>query len=178
LQRLAFSCELICTREKGPRTLTLVLHANRCKASSPVLSTSEVTVHEYFKITKDTVKHIFKLKRAREKSEPEDGARYLVDRLWPRGVSKVALKLNGWLKEVAPSDALRRWFHHDPEKWNEFRKRYFAELDANPDAWRPLAESANRGTVTLIYGARDTEHNNAVALAQYLRTKRHTKQQA
>ena len=111
---------------------------------------------------------MFKLKRAHEKVEAEDGTRYLVDRLWPRGVAKAALKLDGWLKEVGPSDSLRRWFNHDPKKWNEFRKRYFAELDANPDAWGPLVDSGKKGSVTLIYGARDTEHNNAVALAQYL----------
>jgi uncharacterized protein YeaO (DUF488 family) len=113
---------------------------------------------------------MIKLKRAREKPEPEDGARYLVDRLWPRGVSKADLKLDGWLKDVAPSDALRRWFNHDPKKWNEFRKRYFAELDANPDTWNPLLERASKSPVTLVYGARDSEHNNAVALAKYLNT--------
>ena len=118
---------------------------------------------------------MFKLKRAHEKAEAEDGERYLVDRLWPRGVSKATLKLDGWFKELAPSDLLRRWFNHDPKKWNEFRKRYFAELDANPDAWRPLVESGNKGPVTLIYGARDTEHNNAVALADYLKAKKYTK---
>jgi uncharacterized protein YeaO (DUF488 family) len=121
---------------------------------------------------------MFKLKRAREKAEPGDGARYLVDRLWPRGVSKTSLKVEGWLKEVGPSDALRRWFNHDPEKWNEFRQRYFAELDSKPDSWGPLVESARKAPVTLIYGARDREHNNAVALVEYLKTraiKKHTK---
>jgi uncharacterized protein YeaO (DUF488 family) len=110
---------------------------------------------------------MFKLKRAYEKAEAADGARYLVDRLWPRGVTKASLKLDDWLKEVAPSDSLRHWFNHDPEKWNEFRKRYFAELDAKPDAWLPLA--ARKGVVTLVYGAHDSEHNNAVALAEYLK---------
>ena len=87
---------------------------------------------------------MLKLKRAREKAEAEDGARYLVDRLWPRGVSKAALKLDGWLKDVAPSDALRRWFNHDPRKWNEFQKRYFAELDAKPNTWSPLLDEASK----------------------------------
>ena len=114
---------------------------------------------------------MFKLKRAREKAESEDGARYLVDRLWPRGVRKSDLKLESWLKDVAPSDALRRWFNHDPERWDEFRRRYFAELDSNSDAWSPLIESANKGPVTLIYGARDTVHNSAAALAKYLKTR-------
>jgi len=108
------------------------------------------------------------LKRARDEAESGDGARYLVDRLWPRGVTKASLPLEGWVKEVAPSDALRRWFQHDPAKWDEFRRRYFAELDKNPDAWKPLAEAARAGPVTLIYSAHDPEHNNAVALAEYL----------
>ena len=123
---------------------------------------------------------MFKVKRAREKPEPEDGARHLVDRLWPRGVSKAELKLDGWLKNVAPSDGLRRWFNHDPKKWNEFRKRYFAELDANPDTWGPILDEGSKRPLTLIYGARDPVHNNAVALAEYLQTraaKRKVKQQ-
>ncbi|MBV9085277.1 MAG: DUF488 domain-containing protein [Acidobacteriaceae bacterium] len=112
-----------------------------------------------------------KLKRAYEEPEPSDGARYLVDRLWPRGVSKTDLKLQAWLKDVAPSDALRKWFHHDPDNWNEFRERYFGELDANPDAWKPLTEAARHGIVTLVYSAQDVEHNNAAALAEYLARK-------
>jgi uncharacterized protein YeaO (DUF488 family) len=115
-----------------------------------------------------------KIKRAYEKAEPGDGARYLVDRLWPRGVTKASLKLDGWVKEVAPSQDLRRWFNHDPEKWDEFRRRYFAELDANPDTWTVLAEAARKGPITLIYSAHDPDHNNAVALAQYLNA-RHAK---
>lgn len=113
---------------------------------------------------------MFKLKRAYDEAEPADGARYLVDGLWPRGVAKASLKLDDWLKEVAPSDSLRHWFNHDPEKWYEFRKRYFAELDAKPDAWLPLVQAAHKSVVTLIYSAHDTQHNNAVALAEYLKT--------
>jgi uncharacterized protein YeaO (DUF488 family) len=119
---------------------------------------------------------MFKLKRAYEKPETTDGARFLVDRLWPRGIAKTELKINGWLKELAPSNDLRHWFNHDPEKWGEFRRRYFAELDAEPEVWKPLIEAAHKGTVTLLYSAHDTEHNNAVALAEYL--KRHTKKSA
>lgn len=116
------------------------------------------------------MKHfVIKVKRAYEEAEPEDGTRYLVDRLWPRGVKKDALRIEGWLKEVAPSQALRRWFNHDPEKWNEFRRRYFGELDAKPEAWAPLVEAARKGSVTLIYSAHDTQHNNGVALAEYLK---------
>lgn len=110
-----------------------------------------------------------RLKRAYEKAEAEDGKRYLVDRLWPRGVKKTSVKLEAWAKEAGPSDALRRWFNHDPAKWDEFRRRYFAELDANPDAWTPLENAGRKGTITLVYGAHDPEHNNAVALAEYLK---------
>lgn len=116
---------------------------------------------------------MFKLKRAYEEPEATDGARYLVDRLWPRGLTKEGLKLEGWLKEVAPSNELRHWFNHDPAKWDEFRKRYFAELDTEPDAWAPLLDAAHKGTVTLVYSAHEAEHNNAVALAEYL--KRHAR---
>lgn len=116
------------------------------------------------------MKHfVIKVKRAYEEAEPEDGTRYLVDRLWPRGIKKDALSLEGWLKEVAPSQALRRWFNHDPDKWNEFRRRYFGELDARPEVWMPLAEAARKGPLTLIYSAHDAQHNNGVALAEYLR---------
>ncbi len=111
------------------------------------------------------------VKRVYDTSEPDDGIRFLVERLWPRGIKKEALHLDGWLKEVAPSDSLRRWFRHDPKRWDEFRHRYFAELDGKPDAWRALLEAARRNTVTLLYSARDREHNNAVALKSYLEPK-------
>ena len=114
---------------------------------------------------------MIKLKRAYEEPEDSDGVRYLIDRLWPRGLTKAALKIDGWLKDVAPSQALRRWFNHDPEKWSEFRQRYFDELDARPDTWTTLVEAARKGPVTLVYSAHDTDHNNGVALAEYLRTK-------
>jgi uncharacterized protein YeaO (DUF488 family) len=94
-------------------------------------------------------------------------AGFLVDRLWPRGVRKADLPGVVWLKDVGPSSALRQWFGHDPARWDEFRRRYAAELDDAPDAWRPLAEAAAAGDVTLLYGARDPEHNNAVALREY-----------
>ncbi len=111
------------------------------------------------------------LKRAYEKAAPEDGLRFLVERLWPRGLKKANLELDGWLKDVAPSDALRRWFAHDPNKWSEFRRRYFAELDNHPEAWEAMLKAARRGRVTLVYSSHDTEHNNAVALQQYLRSR-------
>ena len=111
---------------------------------------------------------MIKLKRVYEPASLDDGVRILVERLWPRGIKKDALKLDTWLKDVAPSDGLRRWFAHDPRKWNGFRDRYFGELDANPKTWESVAKAARRGRVTLIYSSRDTEHNNAVALKDYL----------
>jgi uncharacterized protein YeaO (DUF488 family) len=111
---------------------------------------------------------MIRLKRVYEAAEVADGTRYLVERLWPRGMRKEALSLDGWLKDVAPSDALRRWFGHDPARWQEFQRRYAAELDTRPDAWRPILAADRRGTVTLLYSAHDTEHNNAAALQAYV----------
>ena len=111
------------------------------------------------------------LKRVYETAAPRDGVRFLVERLWPRGVKKTALHVDRWLKEVAPSSELRQWFRHDPKKWHEFRRRYFRELDANPDLVDPLLKAARRGRVTLVYSSHDTEHNNAVALKDYLENK-------
>ena len=108
------------------------------------------------------------LKRAYEPPAPGDGQRFLVERLWPRGVRKAGLRLDGWLKEVAPSPELRRWFSHDPAKWSAFKRRYFDELRDREPALRPLREAARRGPITLVYGARDTQHNAAVALREYL----------
>jgi uncharacterized protein YeaO (DUF488 family) len=115
---------------------------------------------------------MIKLKRVYEPSEQSDGTRFLVERLWPRGMKKDALHLDGWLKDVAPSQDLRRWFGHDPARWGGFRQRYIAELDAYPEAWRPIEDAARRTTVTLLFSTHDVEHNNAVALAQYLATRR------
>jgi uncharacterized protein YeaO (DUF488 family) len=103
-----------------------------------------------------------------ESATSSDGARFLVDRLWPRGIKKEELKMKAWLKAVAPSPDLRKWFAHDPDKWQEFQKRYRAELKANPDSWEPLLEAAKQGDVTLLYSARDTEHNSAVLLKEFL----------
>ncbi|MBF6613337.1 MAG: DUF488 domain-containing protein [Chloroflexi bacterium] len=111
---------------------------------------------------------MIKIKRVYESVAPTDGNRILVERLWPRGMRKEELTLDSWIKDVAPSTDLRRWFGHDPTKWEEFRKRYFAELDTHPTAWQPLLEAAREGDVTLLYSARDTEHNNAAALKEYL----------
>jgi uncharacterized protein YeaO (DUF488 family) len=111
---------------------------------------------------------LIKTKRAYEPAERGDGTRFLVERLWPRGVKKEALKMEDWLKDVAPSPELRKWFAHDPDKWTEFQKRYRTELKANPEAWQPLLKAAKRGNVTLLYSARDTEHNSALLLKQFL----------
>ena len=111
---------------------------------------------------------MLKTKRAYENAEASDGTRFLVDRLWPRGIKKENLKMKDWLKDVAPSPDLRKWFAHDPEKWHEFQKRYRAELKANPDTWKPILEAAKQGDVTLLYSARDTEHNSAVLLKDFL----------
>jgi uncharacterized protein YeaO (DUF488 family) len=111
---------------------------------------------------------MIKLKRVYEPPEPADGRRVLVERLWPRGVKREALHLDAWLKEVAPSGSLRRWFNHDPVRWPEFQKRYAAELDGNRAAWLAIREAAERGTVTLLFSAHDVEHNNAVALRAYV----------
>ena len=108
------------------------------------------------------------LKRAYDKPEPMDGTRVLVDRLWPRGLKKEDARLNVWLKEIAPSDDLRKWFGHDTDKWDEFKKRYAGELKGNEEAVKKLREIIEGGRVTLIYGAKDEQHNNAVVLKQYM----------
>lgn len=108
------------------------------------------------------------LKRAYEPPDARDGRRVLVERLWPRGVKKENLKLDGWLKNVAPSTQLRQWFAHDPEKWPEFQRRYRAELRQHAPDLAPLVSQARRGRLTLVYSSHDAEHNNAVVLKQLL----------
>ena len=111
---------------------------------------------------------VVKLKRVYDPVSRTDGRRFLVERLWPRGLSKERLHLTSWLKEAGPSTELRKWFNHDPMKWSQFRRRYFRELDARPESWRPILAAARRGIVTLVYSSHDEEHNNAVALQEYL----------
>ncbi len=113
-----------------------------------------------------------KLKQAYEAPNPRDEFRALVHRLWPRGVSKNSPRSDCWLKEIAPSTALRKWLSHDPAKWTEFRDRYFRELDEHSDAVKQLVEYVHHGTVTLVHGARDQEHPDAVALKEYLESDR------
>lgn len=111
------------------------------------------------------------VKRAYEEPSPSDGTRVLVDRVWPRGKTKEELHIEEWMKEIGPSTELRKWFGHDPEKWAEFRKRYFAELEKEPDLTKRLLDLARKGRLTLVYGAKDEQHNQAVALREYLERK-------
>ncbi len=111
---------------------------------------------------------MIRTKRIYEEPSGDDGARVLVDRLWPRGVSKEEAKVDRWEKDLAPSNKLRRWFGHDPAKWEEFLRRYRTELEGKEEALARLRREAGKGTVTLLYGARDEEHNNAVALKRYI----------
>jgi len=108
------------------------------------------------------------IKRTYDPAAREDGRRFLVERLWPRGMKKESLVMDEWLKELAPSTDLRKWFGHQPERWAEFQKRYKEELRANPDAWKPLLDASKRGTVTLLYSAHDIEHNGAIVLRDFL----------
>jgi len=111
---------------------------------------------------------MIKLKRAYEKPARDDGERILVERLWPRGLTKLQAKVDLWLKEVAPSTELRKWFGHDPDRWDEFRRRYQKELKGKDDLIKLLKRKAKAGTITLIYAARDEERNGALVLKQFL----------
>jgi uncharacterized protein YeaO (DUF488 family) len=101
--------------------------------------------------------------------EPSTGRCFLVERLWPRGITRERLSSAQWCKEVAPSHELRTWFGHDPQRWEEFQRRYTLELDAHAEAWQPLVDAAAVDDITLLYSSRDTEHNNAVALRDYVK---------
>jgi uncharacterized protein YeaO (DUF488 family) len=111
---------------------------------------------------------VLKIKRVYEDASRSDGVRFLVERLWPRGVRKEELKMKAWLKDVAPSQKLRQWYAHDISRWEEVRQRYRVELEENANAWQPLLEAARAGDVTLLYSARDTEHNSARVLQEFL----------
>ena len=114
---------------------------------------------------------MIRVKRVYEPFEKSDGVRFLVDHLWPRGLKKDAVHVERWIKAVSPSNELRSWFGHEPGKWKEFQRRYFAELNEQPETWAALLEAAREKDITLVYSARDTEHNNAVALKLYLEKK-------
>jgi uncharacterized protein YeaO (DUF488 family) len=111
---------------------------------------------------------VIQIKRVYDSFAKEDGARFLVERMWPRGKKKEALHMDAWCKNLAPSGDLRRWFNHDPAKWKEFQRRYRAELANNPAACQPLLDAAKQGNITLLYSAHDTEHNSAITLKLYL----------
>jgi len=111
---------------------------------------------------------MIRIKRVYDPHEPDDGPRFLVDRLWPRGMKKDALQMDGWLKEAAPSNDLRHWFGHEPAKWEEFCRCYDAELEANSAVWQPLLKLARKQDITLLCSAHDIEHNNAMALKMFI----------
>lgn len=108
------------------------------------------------------------IKRVYEAPAPSDGRRILVDRLWPRGLSKASAQIDYWAKDIAPSNELRRWYDHDPEKWPEFRRRYFAELNEQPDGVASLRGQIGKGPATFLYSSKEDRLNNAVALREYL----------
>lgn len=114
---------------------------------------------------------MIQLRRVYDEPAAYEGARFLVERLWPRGIRKTELKIDNWQKDAGPSTELRKWFNHDPAKWDEFQRKYFAELDSRPESWEPILKAAKHGAVTLLYSSHDTEHNNAVALKDYLESK-------
>lgn len=113
-----------------------------------------------------------KVKRVYEKPARDDGHRILVDRLWPRGLTKEKARVDSWLRDMAPSDNLRKWFGHDPDKWDEFKRRYFEELEAKGEGVKHIRRKAREGDVTLLYGSKEERLNNAVALREYLKKKR------
>ncbi len=111
---------------------------------------------------------MIQIKRVYEPASGSDDRRVLVDRLWPRGLSKPIAKIDLWVRDIAPSNELRKWYGHDPEKWSEFKQRYYAELEANPEAVEALLEYLGDGNVTLVYSSREERLNNAVALKEYM----------
>ena len=111
---------------------------------------------------------MIQLKRVYEPAAADDGARFLVERLWPRGIKKEALHHDAWLKDAAPSTQLRQWFAHDPKRWAKFQDKYFTELDANPEALESIRKALRKGTVTFLFSSHDVAHNNALALKTYL----------
>ena len=111
---------------------------------------------------------MIQIKRVYEPASGSDDRRVLVDRLWPRGLSKPIAKIDLWVRDIAPSNELRKWYGHDPEKWSEFKQRYYAELEANPEAVEALLEYLGDGNVTLVYSSGEERLNNAVALKEYV----------
>lgn len=118
---------------------------------------------------------MIQLKRVYDPPSSTDGTRFLIERLWPRGMKKTSLRFDAWLREVGPSTSLRRWFSHDPKKWDMFRRRYFSELRQNAEVWAPILKAARQGRVTLLFSSHDTEHNNALALKEFLDARMNSK---
>ncbi len=114
---------------------------------------------------------VIKVKRIYDNPRGTDSYRILVDRLWPRGLSKDEVKIDSWQKDIAPSNSLRRWFSHDERKWNEFKDRYFEELEKNDELVRTIIDRAKEKPITLLYGAKEAKFNNAMALKEYLEEK-------
>ncbi len=108
------------------------------------------------------------IKRVYDPPDTKDGKRILVDRLWPRGISKEAGKIDLWLKEISPSNELRKWYDHDPEHWDQFKEKYFKELESNPEAVEKFKTELNSPVITFLYSSKNTEYNNAIALKEYL----------
>lgn len=160
--------EIQSMRRTRPHTVTPWARAEGTRITYPGLSVKSLSELNSRKERSHSMIH---LKRVYDKSDPGNGKRFLVERLWPRGIKKSEVHFDAWLKEVGPSTALRKWFGHDPDKWNEFRQRYFRELEKNSDAWEEIQSAARSGEVTLIYSSHDTEHNNAVALKEFLEQK-------
>ena len=158
------TAHVISPLRRGEHSDCLTRHAKKSSGSTSRMSRANLNCWGMSKKRMGTIK----LKRVYEPPAKTDGFRILVDRLWPRGVSKSAARINLWLKEIAPSDALRKWFGHDPSKWTEFRKRYFRELQRRPEAVAQVKQHVGNEVTTLVYGAKDERHNNAVALKEYL----------
>ena len=117
---------------------------------------------------------MIKIKRVYDKVDEGDGDRILVDRLWPRGLTKSEAQISDWQKTIAPSEKLRKWYAHDVEKWDDFKLLYFAELSKKTDLLRPIMEKVSAGDLTFVFAAKDTEHNNAVALKEYIESGKNT----
>jgi uncharacterized protein YeaO (DUF488 family) len=161
--------EIQSTTRTRPHLLTPWAHVEGTRITyppGPAMTKRYVVPEESERRTK-----MIQLKRVYDPAASVDGERFLVERLWPRGIKKSGLRVDAWLKDVGPSTALRQWFGHDPKRWDEFRRRYFQELEKNVDACKPIERAAARGRVTLVYSSHDEEHNNAVALKEFLEAK-------
>jgi uncharacterized protein YeaO (DUF488 family) len=161
--------EIQSTTRTRPHRLTPWAHVERTRITyppEPAMTKRQVFAEESERRTK-----MIQIKRVYEAAASEDGKRFLVERLWPRGIKKSELRIDAWLKELGPSTSLRKWFGHDPKRWDEFRRRYFEELEKNIEACKPIERAAARGRVTLVYSSHDEEHNNAVALKEFLEAK-------